>query len=319
MVCLDRRLLSVLFVISVLAVHTTSAEDIIRDGDRVVFLGDSNTYAGFYVTEIESQLLWQSPDVNIELLNLGLSSETACGLSEPEHPFPRPNVQERAARVMEKLDPDVLVICYGMNDGIYYPFSADRFAAYQNGIRRLVDLAKQAGSRVVLLTPPPFDSQPLRKKGNLLPKQSERFSWMKVYENYDEVMQQYSAWILQQEGTVDRVIDIRTPMVDYLRETRQSDPEYVMSGDGVHFDRVGHRLIAHRILQTCGVSPKQIPQPFYDAVHKRQIMMRDSWLSHVGHKRPGIKAGLPRAEAETEARRMREDLVSMAKQGSAGK
>ena len=58
-------------------------------------------------------------------INLGLPGETVTGLSEPGHPFPRPNVHERFGRVLAGGKPDLVFACYGMNDGIYYPFSDD--------------------------------------------------------------------------------------------------------------------------------------------------------------------------------------------------
>lgn len=65
------------------------------------------------------------PTAQLRLLNLGLSSETASGLSEPTHPFPRPDVKTRIDRISEKTKPDVEFICYGMNDGIYHPQSEE--------------------------------------------------------------------------------------------------------------------------------------------------------------------------------------------------
>ncbi len=47
---------------------------------RVVFLGDSNTFAGHYVAYLDAYLFTRFPDRKYELLNLGLPSETACGL-----------------------------------------------------------------------------------------------------------------------------------------------------------------------------------------------------------------------------------------------
>ena len=61
---------------------------------RILFLGDSITHAGHYITLIETQLRMTGQAVP-EMINLGLPSETACGLSEPDHPFPRPDVHER--------------------------------------------------------------------------------------------------------------------------------------------------------------------------------------------------------------------------------
>src|SRR5258708_27951192 len=102
----------------------------LHDGQRVVFLGDSNTFAGHYIAYLDAYLFTRFPECKYELLNLGLPSETACGLSEPDHPYPRPDVHERLDRVLAKTKPDVVVLCYGRNDGTYYPFGEDRFTKY---------------------------------------------------------------------------------------------------------------------------------------------------------------------------------------------
>jgi len=97
---------------------------------RVVFLGDSITYSGEYVEFIETYVRSRFPESRVEFLDLGLPSETVSGLSEPGHAggaFPRPDLHERLGRVLEKAKPDLIVACYGMNDGIYYPFSDERF------------------------------------------------------------------------------------------------------------------------------------------------------------------------------------------------
>ena len=50
----------------------------------------------------------------------------AESLSEPGHAggaFPRPELYERLERVLERAKPDLIVACYGMNDGIYHPFT----------------------------------------------------------------------------------------------------------------------------------------------------------------------------------------------------
>src|SRR5438132_4669375 len=91
----------------------------LKDGQRVVFLGDSNTYAGKYIAYLDAYLCTRFPDKRFELINLGLPSETVTGLSEPDHPYPRPNIHDRVERALTLAKPDVVVICYGMNDGIY--------------------------------------------------------------------------------------------------------------------------------------------------------------------------------------------------------
>ena len=131
------------------------------EAEIILFLGDSITYQGTYVTVIEAALITQYPDRNYRIINLGLGSETVSGLSEEGHAggrFLRPDLHERLDRALKQAQPDLVIACYGMNDGIYLPLADDRFAAYQKGITRriiptcasLAILGKHSGWRPLL-------------------------------------------------------------------------------------------------------------------------------------------------------------------------
>ena len=47
-----------------------------------------------------------------------------------------------------------------MNDGIYLPLDKDRFAAFQQGVTKLIEQCKKAGKRIYLVTPPIYDLRP---------------------------------------------------------------------------------------------------------------------------------------------------------------
>ena len=270
-----------------------------RAGSRVVFFGDSNTFKGQFIALIDAH--YRASGRALETINLGLSSETACGLSEPDHPFPRPDVQERLERALEKTKPDVVVACYGMNDGIYYPFSDERFARYKEGVEALIEKVNAVGARLVLLPPPPFDPLPMRKAGKLLPDGAEKYAWFSIYENYDQVMERYAEWILGLRGRVEMVVDIRTAIVELLAKEREQDPDFVMSGDGVHFNERGHQVLAQTILKAWGETPQPVPAEIEKLAAEREKLLRFAWLSHVGHKRPGIKPGQEINEARAAA------------------
>ncbi len=264
----------------------------------VLFLGDSITHSGHYVSDIEAVLLEAGADPErFELINLGLPSEGVTGLSEPAHPFPRPNVHERLDRALAKVKPDVVFACYGMNDGIYYPFGEDRFAAYQAGMSKLIEKVKATGAPLILITPPPFDPEPLRSQGKVKGAGAESYSWMEIYENYDtEVLAKYSEWVLAQADRVAGVIDARTPVLDYVADKRKTDPDFTLSNDGVHLNEEGHRVLAKAILAALGRDPEgveRLDREMRKRIHADQVVMHNAWISHVGHQRPGTRPGLP--------------------------
>jgi lysophospholipase L1-like esterase len=269
---------------------------------QILFLGDSITHAGHYISLIEAQLVLASENPPPELINLGLPSETCSGLSEPDHPFPRPNVHERIDRALAKIKPDVVVACYGMNDGIYHPPSEQRMAAFRSGINKIIDKVHAAGAKLILMTPPAFDALPLKKKGSLLPAGADNYSWKTIYEDYDRVLQQYAGWIVAQADRVEMVIDLHTPVSKYVAAKRKSNPDFTMSPDGVHVNHEGHGVLATAILAAWGLERQIVPDAeLMTLISKRQRLMHHAWLSEVGHTRPGVQRGLPMDQAKQQA------------------
>jgi lysophospholipase L1-like esterase len=271
---------------------------------RVLFLGDSITHSGGYVAWIETQLRLQWETIP-EVINIGLSSETCSGLSEPDHPFPRPDVHTRLDAALTKVKPDLVIACYGMNDGIYYPFSEERFKKYQAGVNLLIKKVHAAGAKLVLLTPPPFDPTPLKGTNKVKPKGEKKYAWFAMYEKYDdEVLARYAKWIMQQQGRVEMVIDVHTPLLKHATERRKKNPKYTLAPDGVHPNAIGHRIMGETVAKAMGMKQLEPSNDLLKAVHQRSSMLHDAWLSHVGHKRPGVKPGLPLKEAQERAAKM---------------
>jgi lysophospholipase L1-like esterase len=239
------------YLAALAAAGAAAAADPFADARRVVFLGDSNTFAGRFIAYLDAHQLTQFPDRKVELINLGLPSETVSGLSEPDHPYPRPTVHDRLAAVLAKAKPDVVVACYGMNDGIYYPFDDGRFRRYQDGYRKLIAECEKAGAKVVLMTPAPFDPAPLQ--GKVLPKGAEKYGWLQPYEEYDEVLTRYSDWLLtfREKGYV--VADAHTAVLGHLARMRKAEPAYRVSGDGIHPSANGHFVIYKELVRALGL------------------------------------------------------------------
>lgn len=264
---------------------------------RIVFLGDSITHGGTYVACFDAWMTTRHPAVDREVLNLGLSSETVSGLSEEGHAggrFPRPDLHERLARVLADTQPLVIFACYGMNCGIYQPFSEERFAEYRKGILRLRKAAAARGAAVIHITPPVYDAARARNPSP----------------GYNSVLGKYADWLLSRRQDGWLVVDLHGPMTGALRAGREKDPDFAFQKDGVHPGKDGHWFIARQLIRFFGDeeagsagSPEDMlgELGILPLVEERMKILRDAWLRKTKHQRPGLPEGLPVAEAEEQA------------------
>ena len=260
-------------------------------GQRVLWLGDSITQAGDYVTFAEYYLERAFPREKFDIISIGRSGETTSGLSEKASPFPRPCVHDRLARALDLAKPSVVIACYGMNDGIYHPASPERMWAFQGGVRKLLDVCHAAGARVILLTPPPFDRVPGK---TLLPKEAPDFSYQTPYEDYDDVLADFAHWETTLPASVATTIDLHGTMRDYLAAHRRIDPAFAFVKDGVHPNAAGHLFMAQTVLRGLGIPlagadadlSKELVRiqadPLYQLVKKQREARSDAWLPYVG-------------------------------------
>lgn len=285
---------------------------------RIVFLGDSITDDGTYIAQMNHHFRRYMPEADLEMINLGVGSETASGLSEPDHPFPRPCIHDRLDRLLELSQPEWVVACYGMNDAIFHPFSTERFLAYKEGILTLIRKIRAAGAKAIILTPPPYDSESAQAQPvNPQPEGMTHYSYMTPFKCYSSVLAQYGEWILN-EGSehADLVIDLHGPLSDHIRTKRENDPGFAY-GDGIHPDAEGHWIIAktimgelfHLVLER---APAYWSNPheasLYRILSREQEILHAAWKEHVGHSNPGKAIALPLCEAQRKAMAVRDQF-----------
>lgn len=313
-----------LFILLLFLLGSISAQgrDFLPNAQRILFLGDSITHGGQYVDGFEGYLFAAYPERQWQVINVGLSSETVSGLSEEGHvggKFPRPDVHERLERVLAKTKPDVVFVCYGMNDGIYLPLEEGRFASFRAGMEKLHAKVVAAGARVIHLTPPVFDAVAL----------SGRTSADGIggpFEGYDDVLTKYSEWLLaQQQAQGWKVIDLHGPMRAALDAQRSKEPGFRFANDGVHPSHEGHWLMTRALVRNLEgetvtplldrlLSSEPPVSEYLELIRKRGQLLNSAWLTETGHTRPGVGAGLPLAQAEEKAaaleKRIREFVIA---------
>ncbi|MFD0696651.1 SGNH/GDSL hydrolase family protein [Paenibacillus sp. GCM10027628] len=267
---------------------------------RIVFLGDSITDDGTFIAYLDAYFHQYAPEIELTFINLGVSSETASGLTEPDHPFPRPCVLDRLGRALQESQPDWVVMGYGMNDGIYSPYSEERFQAYQRGILAAIRTIHQYGAKAIVMTPPPFD--PISMSDSVLsPDGLEAYSYMAPFVHYNNVLRSYANWILSLDSVADQVVNIYDPLLQQREQERKINPSY-RSGDGIHPNSDGHWIIATTLLSrlfhiTVEPIPDFVERPeqsqLFQFVWQRHRILSSAWKEHVGHTNPNKAEALP--------------------------
>lgn len=256
----------------------------LRDGEKVAFFGDSITQAGGYIADIEGYLLTRFPDQTFTLDNRGISSETISGTSEPDHDPRRPWAHERFSRDITPLRPDRLVACFGMNDGGYAPINGHTYRRYMDEIRRLVARGRdEAGARVTLLSPPPFD--PYRRRVG--DPSARHYGYKFPAVDYDETLTRYTTGLLSLRVEGVDVVDLHTAMNAHLARRREADVSFSLAEDGVHPGPTGHLLMALAILRSWG-APALVAEALVDGPTLKVLGGEVSGLAGLGR---GVEFG----------------------------
>ena len=215
--------------VTALTPRPASAEFAIRDGDRVVMLGDSITEQRLYTTYIEAYTLTRFPQWNLTFRNIGWGGDTA------------PGGLNRAKRDMLPLNPTFVTIDFGMNDHGYKAFQDDICKNYLDHQTKLVELLKEQKSRVALLTPQPIDDPALPEPD----KDVRNLSLRKMSDGLRDVAAKQGVLFADQFD----------PYMAVMVKARKADPKVIVGGgDAVHPGTVGHTIMAWAVLKGLGAS-----------------------------------------------------------------
>jgi lysophospholipase L1-like esterase len=204
---------------------------LVRKHDRIVFLGDSITEQQLYSNYVETYLATRFPEFALTFFNAGWGGDTA------------PGGLARLDRDVLRLKPDVVTVCYGMNDGRYQPSTPEIVETFSNGLSGLVKRLKKAGVRVVLLTPGIVDEA----KGAHL-----------AACHYNRCLRPIADAVVRL-AKKERlpVADLHRLMSEVDARAKSADAAFCMIPDGVHPDPAGHLVMAHGLLTALGVPPRR--------------------------------------------------------------
>jgi lysophospholipase L1-like esterase len=128
----------------------------LRDGDLIVFLGNTLIEREQRYGYWETALTIRNPDKALTFRNMGWSGDTVWGEARAGFDTPREGFERLVAQTLA-LKPTVIVLGYGSNESFAGEEGLPRF---EEGLNRLLDRLGPAKARLALLAPLPFETLP---------------------------------------------------------------------------------------------------------------------------------------------------------------
>ena len=107
----------------------------IKEGDRIVFYGDSITDQRLYTTFVETYIVTRFPSMNVSFVHSGWGGDRVTGGGGGR-------IDHRLERDVFPYKPTVVTVMLGMNDASYRPFDQKIFDVYAKGYEHLVESLK---------------------------------------------------------------------------------------------------------------------------------------------------------------------------------
>ena len=234
---MKRALACLLFLLA--SARIAHAEDFfLKDGDTVVFYGDSITAQRLYTTHVEAFVAARYPERDIRFVHSGWGGDTVRGGMGGK-------IDRRLERDVIAWKPTVVTIMLGMNDASYRALDEKIFAAYKKGYEQIVATLKEKlpAARLVLIEPSPFDD--VTRKPT-------------VPGGYNNVLLKYGEFVRElakREGLPS--VDLNAPVVACLEKANDESAEVSQKilADRVHPGPAGHLVMAKALLEAWHATP----------------------------------------------------------------
>jgi lysophospholipase L1-like esterase len=216
-----------------------------QQNDRVIFVGNSITEAGAYVSYIYLYYMTHFPGKKLVILNGGIGGDKAS------------DIYRRLDYDILAKKPNVLVLTFGMNDTGYFEFNnanadktaAERIAAsrssYQQIEQRLLQLP---GIQKIMMSSPPYD-ETAKFAGNLFPGKTK--AMLEVIKFQEEAARKNN-WPFA---------DLFRPMSALNQQLQQKDSTFTIIGpDRIHPGNAGHLVMASLFLKSQGLNGQPVAE-----------------------------------------------------------
>ena len=224
-------------VCALLCASAASANESLKENDRIVFLGDSITALGArpggYVMLTSEAIAKAYPQLNIQVIGAGRGGHKV------------PNCQQRLDRDVLQENPSIVMIYIGINDVWHWTHpkvvargkKGTTPEVFESGLKDMIGKINDVGARVILCTP------------TVIGEKSDGSN------SEDQMLDQYadiSRKVAKETGS--QMLDLRKAFIDYLKEHNPEQAEQgILTKDTVHLNGEGNRFLSTLVLEAMNV------------------------------------------------------------------
>ncbi|SIO57989.1 Lysophospholipase L1 [Singulisphaera sp. GP187] len=255
---LVRSVVLLTLMITAVSAREVRAEFALRDGDTVVFLGDSITAARTYGKIVERYTLLRFPGRKVRFRNAGWGGDTAVG------------GLARLDRDVFAHQATVLIVAYGIND-IGWGARADEAhkTAYLNAVRGIVERCKAKNVRVFIGSAAVTAADPDQSETDFLQRMCDE--GMAISRSLGE-------------GAIDLQRTMRSIQkqvkVANAHAKDEKEKQTLHAADGIHLNDLGQLAMAYAIIKGLG-APADVSSVVIDARTPALVHAHDCKVSNL--------------------------------------
>ena len=247
-----------------------------KEGDRVVFAGNSITEAGFYESYIWLYYMTHFPNRRITVFNGGVGGDVA------------EQIYRRLPGDLLPKKPTKLVVSFGMNDSKYFEYNDTKNPVTEARRKSFVEESYKSYLKIqdtllahpeiqkILMASSPYD-ETVKQEGSLF-----KGKW--------KTMDEITAF--QKKAAKDQgwaYVDLFHPMTVINQREQQKDSTYTSTGpDRIHPGSAGHLIMAYIFLKDQGLAGKPVADFALKAGSQKAIKMKNCTVSTIKQQGDGL-------------------------------
>lgn len=219
-----KGLLQNTFLLFVLFYTAQIQANTLKNGDTIIFFGDSITALGVtktgYITLLNQAIKKTYPRKNITLIGAGISGNTVIDLAK------------RLQRDVLQAYPDLVVVYTGVND-IWLAGRTIPKQQFSQQLAKIVWQIKKKGADVILVTPAVMGERHYGEN------------------RFDKALDEYATMTKNiAKQTHSRVVDLRKLFISYIKRHNVNNQSMgLLTRDAVHFNEEGNKLLARALMK----------------------------------------------------------------------